>query len=96
MKVFATLILSLVLLVVGYLYLFPHVELLSDHCHLCRRSRVYYQLVGDKYGSTIYNLHIGAPGDSSLTHHHLYVDPQISDTKSVPRWTLHPNGLQSQ
>ena len=96
MKVFATLILSMVLLVGSYLYLFPEAQLFSDHCTLCGRSRVYYHLTGDKYGSTIYNLQIDAPGNSSPTHHHLYVDPQIGDTKIVSRWTLHPNGLQSQ
>ena len=96
MKFFFLFFGSVAVLVVGSLYLFPETEILSDHCTLCGRSRVYYHLAGDKYGSTIYNLRVDVQGDISPSHQHLYVDPEIIDNKNTPRWTLHSSGQQSQ
>lgn len=80
----------------GYLYLFPDVQLLSDHCIACGRSRVYYQLGSDKYGSTIYNMQVERPGDTSPSHPHTYVDPLSSDVRRMFRCRLHPSGTQFQ
>jgi hypothetical protein len=96
MKRLLLFILVIAALGAGYLYLFPEVEILSDHCIACDRTRVYDHLAGDKYGSTIYNLQVERPGNTSPTHRHVYVDPQISDTRALPRWSLRASGTQAQ
>ena len=85
--------LGLILLVVGILYAFPNVDMMTDRCIVCGRSRTYYQIEGRNTGSTIYNLKLDAVGNPS--HHHMYTDPQYTHLGMLPRWKLHPGRKQS-
>ena len=99
MKRLSLIFLGLLVLAGGaftYIFFFPEVLMLTDRCSQCGRSRIYSQCEGVRFGSTIYNLKIELPGDTSPTHHHDYTDPKYTRIGRFPRWKMHPDGLQTQ
>lgn len=82
-----------VVVFVGVLYTFPNVDMMTDRCLECGRTRIYLQIEGAQYGSTMYNLNIEAAGN--ISHHHKYTDAQYAHLGMMPRWKLRPSGKQS-